>query len=129
MQQLRPGQGHGVQAGAEAGEGGVQPRAGDLSVPGVGGQRVVAEVGGEQPRQPGHRGQGVVVHQTVAGQVEVLEAGQLGHGEQLLNVIVCEHQAGERRGLVCQGHVGQMVVGEVQVDQLSQAFQTSRVYK
>ena len=89
----------------------------------------MAEVGGEQPRQPGHRGQGVMVHQAVSGQVEVFEVGQLGHGEQLLDVVVCEYQPGERRRLVGDGHVGQMVVGEVQVDQLSQALQPSRVYK
>ena len=105
MQQLRPGQRHGVQAGAEAGKGGVQPRAGDLPVPRVGGQRVVAEVGGEQPRQPGHQGQGVVVHQTVAGKVEVLGAGQLG-----------ENQPGEQRGLVGEGHAGgHLCVGEVKL--------------
>ena len=54
--------------------------------------------------------------QTVAGKVEVLGAGQLGRGEQLLNVVVGEHQPGERRGLVGEGHVGGYLgVGEVQL--------------
>ena len=62
------------------------------------------------------RGQPPGPGQTVAGKVEVLGAGQLGQGEQLLNVVVGDHQAGERRGLVGEGHAGgHLGVGEVQL--------------
>ena len=49
---LRPRQGRGVQRGLETGQPGVQPGAGQLSVPGVGGDRGEAEVQAHQPGQP-----------------------------------------------------------------------------
>ena len=62
------------------------------------------------------RGQPPGPGQTVAGKVEELGAGQLGLGEQLLNVVVGDHQPGERSGIVGEGHAGgHLGVGEVQV--------------
>ena len=62
------------------------------------------------------RGQPPGPGQTVAGKVELLGAGQLGRGEQLLNVVVGEHQPGEQRGLVGEGHAGgHLGVAEVQL--------------
>ena len=62
------------------------------------------------------RGQPPGPGQTVAGKVEVLGAVQLGQGEQLLNVVVGEHQPGERRGLMGEGHLGgHLGEGEVQL--------------
>ena len=58
--------------------------------------------------RPGHQGQGVVVHQTVAGKVEVLGAGQLG-----------ENQPGEQRGLVGEGHAGEVQISSVVSTKLS----------
>ena len=62
------------------------------------------------------RGQPPGPGQTVAGKVEELGAGQLGHGEHLLNVVAGDHQPGERRGLVGEGHAGgHLGVGAVQL--------------
>ena len=69
------------------------------------------------------RGQPPGPGQTVAGKVELLGAGQLGRGEQLLNVVVGEHQPGERQGLVGEGHAGgHLGVGEVQLSSVVSVY-------
>ena len=52
LETLGPGEGRGVQEGLETGHRGVQPAAGQLPVPGVGGDGGEAEVQAHQPSQP-----------------------------------------------------------------------------
>ena len=51
-----------------------------------------AGCGGDQVGQTGDGREGVVVHQTDAEQVEGLEVREVGQGEVLLDVVVCQHQ-------------------------------------
>ena len=78
MQQLRPGQGHGVQAGAEAGEGGVQPRADDLPVPGMGRQRDREAQLGERHRGEMVRARARALREEAEAPLEDLEGRQTG---------------------------------------------------
>ena len=68
-----------------------------------------------------------MMHETVGGQVQVLNADHVGEGEELLNLIVGEAEVGEQGLVMEEGEVGQIVVRQVQMSQVSQLLQTSGV--
>ena len=94
---------------------------------GMGGQGVVAEVNGGQVGQAGDGREGVVVHETVTGEVEGLEVWEVGQGQDLLNVVVGQHQVDQGAGVLGDGDVSQPVVGQVQVAQVHQLVQSGGV--
>ena len=93
----------------------------------VGGQGVVPEVDGGQVGQTRDGGEGVMVHQTVAREVQVVQVGEVGQGEDLLYVVVGQDQVDQGGGVLGDGDVGQSVVGQVQMTQVHQFVQSCRV--
>ena len=68
-----------------------------------------------------------MVHETVGRQVQVLNVDHVGEGEELLNLVVGEAEVGEQGLVMEEGEVGQIVVRQVQMSQVSQLLQTSGV--
>ena len=68
-----------------------------------------------------------MMHETVCRQVQVLNVDHVGEGEELLNLVVGEAEVGEQGLVVEEREVGQIVVRQVQMSQVSQLLQTSGV--
>ena len=68
-----------------------------------------------------------MMHETVGRQVQVLNVDHVGEGEELLNLVVGEAEVGEQGLVVEERQVGQTVVRQVQMSQVSQLLQTSGV--
>ena len=68
-----------------------------------------------------------MMHETVGRQVQVLNVDHVGEGEELLNLVVCEAEVGERGLVMEEGEVGQTVVRQVHMSQVCQLLQTSGV--
>ena len=68
-----------------------------------------------------------MMHETVGRQVQVLNVDHVGEGEELLYLVVCEAEVGERGLVVEEGEVGKTVIRQVQMSQVSQLLQTSGV--
>lgn len=121
----------------------MEPGAGELSVPEVGGERVVGQVEVEEAAEAGDRSQSVVVHQTVGSQIEMnltrslynltlltqtsYQVVEVSEGPELFNVVVAEQEDAESGVRVESGDLAQPVVAQVEVCEVTEELQPRTV--